>query len=230
MSCASSSAAGSTSSCVEHPAAQAQLDSPLAVESRSGQQDFGRVGDPDQPRQHPVRVGVTDDPAPNLHDAVARVGGKEPDVALQRQRQPQPDGVAVDRGDHRLGSVQAGTSIPGRAKARPGFGERVLTVAEVGARTERGRCAGQHNHPDGVVAVAGRGRRRQARRASRRRSRCAAAGRLRVMVATPASTSNRTCGNGGWRGRPRGTSRAGRLHRYDLPQAHRIVAFVCFPL
>ena len=141
--------------CVEHAAAEAQLDSPQAIECRSCQQDFGGVGDPDQARQHPVRVGVADDSAPNLNDAVARVGGEEPDVALQSQRQPQPDGVAVDRGDHRLGQRPRGHVDTRRAEPRPRLRERVLTVTEIGARTERRRCAREHDGPDVVVAVAG---------------------------------------------------------------------------
>ena len=52
-------------------------------------------------------------------------------------------------------SVQAGTSIPAAAESRPRLGERVLTVAEIGARAERRRCARQHDDADAVVAVAG---------------------------------------------------------------------------
>jgi hypothetical protein len=36
---------------VEHPAAQPQLHRPMPVESRSGQQDFGRIAMPTRPRQ-----------------------------------------------------------------------------------------------------------------------------------------------------------------------------------
>ena len=102
-----------------------------------------------------MRVRITDDAPPDLHHAVTRVGGEEPDVALQGQRQAQADGVAVDSGDHRLGERPCGHVDPGRRKARPRFGEGLLTAAEVGAGAERGRGAGQHDHPDRIVAVAG---------------------------------------------------------------------------
>jgi hypothetical protein len=139
---------------VEHPAAQPQLHRPMPIESCSGQEDFGRVGDPDQSRQHPVRVGITDDAPPDLHNAVTRVGGEEPDVALQGQRQAQAHGVSVDGGDYRLGQRPCGHVDPGRRKSRPRFGEGPLTAAEVGAGAERGRGTGQHDHPHRVVAVA----------------------------------------------------------------------------
>ena len=55
-----------------------------------------------------------------------------------------------------LDSVHAGTSMPAALNAGPGFGEGLLTAAEVGAGAERRRSAGQHDHPDRVVAVAAR--------------------------------------------------------------------------
>jgi hypothetical protein len=53
-----------------------------------------------------------------------------------------------------LESDHAGTSIPA-AETGPGFGEGLITAAEVGAGAERRRCAGQHDYPDRLVAVAG---------------------------------------------------------------------------
>ena len=102
-----------------------------------------------------MRVGITDDAPPDLHHAVTRVGGEEPDVALQGQRQAQPDGVAVDGGDHRLGQCPCRHVDAGRTETGPRFGEGLLTAAEVGAGAERRRRAGQHDHPHRVVAVAG---------------------------------------------------------------------------
>jgi hypothetical protein len=160
---------------VEHPAAQPQLHRPMSVESCSRQKDFGRVGDAHQPRQHPVRVGITDDAPPDLHHPVARVGGEEPDVALEGQRQAQADGVAVDGGDHRLGERPCGHVEPGRAETRPRFGEGLFTApVSTITRTESSRS--------------------QVRKASASSSRIPSPnalrhrGRLSVMVATPPST------------------------------------------
>src|SRR4029077_10103678 len=87
----------------------------------------------------PSAVGITDDTPPDLHQAVTSVGGEEPDVALQGQRQAQPDGVAVDGGDHRLGERPCGHVDTGRTETGPGFGEGLLTTADVGAGAERRR-------------------------------------------------------------------------------------------
>ena len=80
---------------IQHAAAQPQMHRPVAVESRAGQEDFGGVRDADQPRQHPVRVGVADDAAAHLHDAVAarrrrrtgyRIAGQASDPTRSRGR------------------------------------------------------------------------------------------------------------------------------------------------
>ena len=62
--------------------------------------------------------------------------------------------MPVDRGDHRLGERPRGHVDARRAERRPRLGERALARAEVGARAERGRGAGQHDDADRVVAVA----------------------------------------------------------------------------
>ena len=175
MSWASSSAAGSTSSAsstrLPRPSATARCPSNVAPLK----QDFGRVGQPDQARKDPVRVGVADHPAPDLNDAVLCVGREEPDVALQGQRQAQPDRMPVHRGDHRFGERPRGHIDARRAERRPRLGEGPLTRGEVGAGAERGRRAGQHDDADGVRRGRTAGRRRPVPRACRRRRRCAAA-------------------------------------------------------
>ena len=87
---------------VDDPAAQAQLLGFAAVESPPRQQDVRRHRHPDDPRQRPVGVGVAHDAPPDLHDPVGRIGGEDPDVALQREGEPHADGVPVHGGDDRL--------------------------------------------------------------------------------------------------------------------------------
>ena len=53
-----------------------------------------------------------------------------------------------------LDSVQAGTSMPAALNAGPGSVKVPLARAEIGARAERGRRAGQHDDADVVAAVA----------------------------------------------------------------------------
>ena len=154
MSRASSIAAGSTSSAsstrLPSPSATARCPSNVAPVSRIS----AALDEADQPREHPVRVRVADDAAPDLHDAVLRVGGEQPDVALQRQRQAQPDRVPVDRGDHRLGQRPRRHVDARRAESRPWLGEGAIARAEVGTGAERRRGAGQHHDTDRVVPVA----------------------------------------------------------------------------
>ena len=141
---------------------------------------------PDQPRQHPVRVRVADDAAAHLHDAVLGVGGEEPDVALQRQRQPQPQRMAVDRGDHRLAQRPGRHVEPAALNPAPAAAN-VALARRRGRRPRRTRAGCRSARP--------RAPRRQ-RRAGVRvgqflahavADRVALSGRFSVMVATPAS-------------------------------------------
>ena len=61
----------------------------VPVERAPGEQDLGRVGHAHDARQRPVHEGVAHHPAPHLHDAVLGVGRHEPQVALDRQREPE---------------------------------------------------------------------------------------------------------------------------------------------
>jgi hypothetical protein len=92
-----------------------------------------------------------------------RLARDQPDVALHGERQPDTDGVAVDRGDHRL------AHFPGRKRDRVGaelglfaLRERVGPHRHVGADAERAARTGHDDSAHVVtgIALAIRGRER----------------------------------------------------------------------
>ena len=92
-----------------------------------------------------MRPQVGEDAAAVLHDAAFRVLGHEPDVGLQREREPEADGMAVDRGDHRLADLpRVEVERIGTELRRLGCREGVAATLQVGAGTERASRAREH--------------------------------------------------------------------------------------
>jgi hypothetical protein len=134
----------------------------LAVEQPAGEEELGGARVADGARDRPVRVRVGQDAAPHVGEAELRLARHQADVALHRQRQADADGVAVDRGDHRL------AHLPGGKRDRIGAEVGLLAPLErrgpggqVGADAERRPGAGEHHRPHRVVRVAGAVGRRQ---------------------------------------------------------------------
>ena len=67
---------------------------------------FRGLADPDEPRQEPRAARLGHDAAAGEDEADARRGGRDPDVHGQGQRDAEPDGGPVDRGDHGLFHVE----------------------------------------------------------------------------------------------------------------------------
>ena len=91
----------------------------------------------------------------NVHDAALGGLGDDAYVALQRDGHAQPDGMAVDRGDHRLaylpGVVPQGIR---REIGVAGLGaEHRRAGGEVGTGAERPACAGDDHGSDPLVLI-----------------------------------------------------------------------------
>ena len=74
-----------------------------AADEATGEDQLLGPGGTDQPGQPLGAAGAGDDPQLDLRLAEGGVVGGDPDVGAQRQLAATAEGVAVDRGDHRLG-------------------------------------------------------------------------------------------------------------------------------
>ena len=175
---------------VEHPAAQPQLHRPTAVERRRRSAGSRRrwrsrpaAGGPSASRRRrrcrgaPARRRT----ARRRRRTGCRTAGPASDPARWRGRSPRrsPAWTASRRARR----------YPPREKPGPGSAKVCSPAAEVGARAEAGGAPVSTIDPDGVVAVAGHGRRRPAPHASRRRRRCAVRPVQRDGCHTPSTSS-----------------------------------------
>ena len=115
----------------------------LARDVASGQEELGRAREADRARHGPVGVRVGQDAAADVGEGELGLERDQPDVALHGEREPDADGVTVDRGDHGL------PHVPGGKRERIG--------AELGLVAPRERVGpGREVRPD----AEGRARRR----------------------------------------------------------------------
>ena len=73
-----------------------------AGEGATGEQEIRGSGHTGDSWEGPVTERIGHDTASHLHDAVLGVMGHESDIAMERESEPDSDGVAVDRGDDRF--------------------------------------------------------------------------------------------------------------------------------
>ena len=146
----------------------------------------------DQPRQ-PDRAAVDQRHAPApAEDAEDGVLLGDPQVAPERELETARDGVALDRGDHRLATAASGSGPSGRrrpprrgcrARCRPPSGRRRRRTCRRRRTARRPRRPGRRRR---------RGRRRRARAAVGPSTALRRCGRSRTTVVTGPSRSTRT--------------------------------------
>ncbi|CAB4624720.1 unannotated protein [freshwater metagenome] len=94
------------------------------------------------------------DATTDLNDAVLRIAGEEPQIAVERERESDPDGVSVHGGDDGFADA------PCRRRNRIGTESRrvrslehVGSAGEIGTGAERRRRPREHDHAHCVVGI-----------------------------------------------------------------------------
>ncbi len=113
--------------------------------------DVLRTPEPDETCE-PLRAArAGDHPDRHLRESELEVVGGEPEVAGERELEPDAEAVAVKRRDHRLRAALRRRDVVGEARDVPG--RPLQEPGDVAAGGERLAGAGQHDEADGVVAV-----------------------------------------------------------------------------
>ncbi len=139
----------------QRPGGHPESDRLPPVEGAAGQQQLRRNGAAHQVWQRPMRHAVSQDTPPHLGHSIFGVLGDDPDVGLQCDGQSYPDGMAVDRRDHRGAQFECrGLGRRRGERVTRRRIERVCRSGEVGPRTERVPRAGEHDRTHLVIVVA----------------------------------------------------------------------------
>ena len=128
---------------------------PQPRDPTSGQEEIGGDTKPGHPGHRPVQRASGRTWAPHVDEPSFAALGDEADVALEGEgREPDPDGVAVDRCDHRLADVERGGSNGERWKSPPVSASKVASPPDTSAPAQKAS-------PAPVTTTTGRHRRRR---------------------------------------------------------------------